>query len=73
MTDILGLDATTVLLIAAGLLFALWWVARSPKLKPASQCAYKVFCLRCNWEGRVVRSAAACGGCGSRNLSVLTV
>jgi hypothetical protein len=73
MHGILGMDAQTTLLVAAGLLFGLWWVARSPKLATGGNVLMRVFCLHCNWQGRVQRAQQKCGKCGGRQLSVLAV
>jgi len=73
MADILGMDGETALLLAAGLLFFLWWVARSPRLVHGDAVQMNIFCLHCNRESRVARSAQRCKGCGSRSVSVLRV
>lgn len=73
MPEIYGIDGQTALLVAAGLLFGLWYVARSPKLAHGNAVQMKVFCLRCNWHGRVTPNAQRCGHCGSQSLSVLSV
>lgn len=73
MPTILGLEPQTALLIAAALLFALWWLARSPRLTHGDAVPMTVFCLRCNWEGRVRRGSPKCGRCGGGSVSVLTV
>ena len=73
MPGIFGLDGQTTLLIAAALLFVLWWAARSPRIVHGSAVLMNVFCLRCNSESRVQRGAPRCTKCGSQSVSVLSV
>ena len=73
MSHIFGIPSDIALPSAIVALLVLWYVARSPKIKHGADVLMKVYCLRCNWEGRVKRCAAACGQCHSRQLSVLTL
>jgi len=73
MVPIFGLAPETVLLIAAGLLAGLWWLSRSPKIRHDGSVPMTIFCMRCNWEGRVERAAPKCMACGSRSVSVRSV
>ena len=63
----------SLLLAVAGLLGLLWYVGRSPKLATSNKVRATVFCLHCNWEGRVTNENRRCGSCGSRQISVLSV
>ena len=63
----------TLFLAVAALLGILWYVGRSPKLAAREKVQATVFCLHCNWEGRVNATQRRCGSCGSRQISVLSV
>lgn len=73
MSDIFGIDGQTVMLLAVAALLGLWWMARSPRIQHGNGVLMSVFCLRCNWQGRVQRGAPRCGKCGSQSISVLSV
>lgn len=73
MSDIFGIDGQTVLLLAAAALFGLWWLARSPRIAHGNAVRMNVFCLRCNWEGKVQVNSRKCMKCGSQSVSVLSV
>ena len=71
MTTIFGIAPDMQLLIATIVLFGLWWCSRSPKLKHDGTVCMKIFCLRCNWEGKVPRNDCKCGACGYKQVRVL--
>ena len=63
----------TLLFGIAALLGILWYAGRSPKVAARDKVQATVFCLHCNWEGRVNSVQRRCGSCGSRQVSVLSV
>lgn len=73
MLDALSLHAGTLAALAAcGLLAYLFLPARS-RLGDVARAQMTVFCVHCNWEGRVKRSGGCCRRCRSTNLSVISV
>ena len=53
----------------------LWALAKSWKQGAKTERArgLTVYCLHCNWEGRVDRVRPTCGRCGSHQLSMLAM
>lgn len=57
-------------------LVALAWALKGAfgaKMRHGGRVKATVYCLHCNWEGRVARASMSCGSCGSQNLSVLAI